>query len=44
VSGPSVEAIGESIHVQRGAPRIGQLGEVRIGGIKFAASQRWNSH
>lgn len=38
-SRPSVEAIGESIRVRRIAPRIGQLGEGRIGRIGFAQRQ-----
>ena len=37
---PSVEPIGESIRVRCCAPRRRRLGEVRIGGVEFAASQR----
>ena len=44
MSGPSSEAVGESIRVRRGAPRSVMWGEVRIGEIKFAASRRWRSH
>ena len=43
VSGPSVEAIEELIRVRRCTPRSWRLGEVRIGRIEFAASQRWSS-